>query len=43
MADTKQRLLAAGLDLLLQRGYNDLGIQALLAETGVPRGSFYHH
>ncbi len=43
MADTKQRLLAAGLDLLLQRGYNDLGIQALLAETGVPKGSFYHH
>ena len=43
MADTKQRLLEAGLDLLLQRGYNDLGIQALLTETGIPKGSFYHH
>jgi TetR/AcrR family transcriptional repressor of nem operon len=43
MLDTKQRLLEAGLDLLLQRGYNDLGIQALLTETGIPKGSFYHH
>ncbi|MEX0731243.1 MAG: TetR family transcriptional regulator C-terminal domain-containing protein [Aquisalimonadaceae bacterium] len=40
---TKQRLLDAGLNMLLQRGYNDLGIQALLAETGTPKGSFYHH
>ncbi len=43
MRDTKQRLVAAGLDLLLQRGYNDLGVQTILAETGVPKGSFYHH
>lgn len=43
MHRTKARLLDAGLGLLLERGYNDLGIQALLSETGVPRGSFYHH
>jgi TetR/AcrR family transcriptional repressor of nem operon len=24
-------------------GYSDLGIQALLADTGTPKGSFYHH
>lgn len=29
--------------MLLERGYNDLGIQALLDATGIPRGSFYHH
>ena len=29
--------------MLLKQGYNDLGIQALLAETRVPKGSFYHH
>jgi TetR/AcrR family transcriptional repressor of nem operon len=29
--------------MLLQHGYNDLGIQALLAETATPKGSFYHH
>jgi TetR/AcrR family transcriptional repressor of nem operon len=40
---TKQRLLDAGLPLLLAHGYNDLGIQALLDATQVPKGSFYHH
>jgi len=40
---TKQRLLDAGLALLLEHGYNDLGIQALLTATGTPKGSFYHH
>jgi len=40
---TKQRLLDAGLPMLLEHGYNDLGIQALLTATGTPKGSFYHH
>lgn len=40
---TKQRLIDAGLGMLLEQGYNNLGIQALLAATGVPKGSFYHH
>lgn len=40
---TKQLLLETGLVLLLEQGYNDLGIQTLLKETGVPKGSFYHH
>ena len=40
---TKQRLLDAGLTMLLQHGYNDLGIQAVLEATGTPKGSFYHH
>jgi TetR/AcrR family transcriptional repressor of nem operon len=43
MHPTKQRLLEAGLAMLLEHGYNDLGIQALLAATRVPKGSFYHH
>lgn len=43
MHTTKQRLIGAGLPLLLKHGYNDLGIQALLAATNVPKGSFYHH
>ncbi|MEO8053961.1 MAG: TetR family transcriptional regulator C-terminal domain-containing protein [Acidobacteriota bacterium] len=43
MHRTKQRLLDAGLALLLEHGYNDLGIQALLAATNTPKGSFYHH
>jgi len=40
---TKQRLLDAGLAMLLEHGYHDLGIQALLAATATPKGSFYHH
>jgi TetR/AcrR family transcriptional regulator, transcriptional repressor for nem operon len=40
---TKQRLLDAGLKMLLEHGYNDLGVAALLAATGTPKGSFYHH
>jgi TetR/AcrR family transcriptional repressor of nem operon len=43
MHATKQRLLDAGLAMLLEHGYNDLGIQAVLAATGTPKGSFYHH
>lgn len=35
--------MLAGAELLLQRGYNDLGIQTLLDKVGVPKGSFYHH
>jgi TetR/AcrR family transcriptional repressor of nem operon len=40
---TKQRLLDAGWAMILEHGYHDLGIQALLAATGIPKGSFYHH
>ena len=40
---TKQRLLDAGMAMLLKHGYHDLGIQALLEATCTPKGSFYHH
>ncbi len=40
---TKQRLISAGLPMLLKHGYNDLGLQTLLTATGTPKGSFYHH
>lgn len=40
---TKQGLLDAGIAMLLKHGYHDLGLQALLAATSVPKGSFYHH
>ena len=43
MHSTKRRLLDAGLAMLLEHGYNDLGIQALLDATHIPKGSFYHH
>lgn len=40
---TKQRLLEVGMGMLLERGYNALGVQALLDAAEVPKGSFYHH
>lgn len=40
---TKDRLIQAGMAMLLQRGYNHLGIQDVLVATSVPKGSFYHH
>lgn len=43
MHSTKQRLIDAGLRMLLEQGYNRLGIQALLDATETPKGSFYHH
>ena len=42
-SSTRERLIAAGLPLLLERGYNGLGLQAVLSATDVPKGSFYHH
>ena len=43
MHSTKQSLIEAGLRMLLEQGYNSLGIQALLAATNTPKGSFYYH
>lgn len=43
MHSTKQRLIDAGLRVLLEHGYNGLGIQALLEAAKTPKGSFYHH
>ncbi|NNE50932.1 MAG: TetR family transcriptional regulator [Sulfitobacter sp.] len=40
---TKERMLDAGLNMLLRHGYHDLGLQSVLKETGMPKGSFYHH
>ncbi len=40
---TKQRLLDRGLVMLLEQGFHDLGVQALLDATATPKGSFYHH
>lgn len=42
-SDVKGQLLEQGLAMLLQQGYNHLGIADLLAATEVPKGSFYHY
>jgi TetR/AcrR family transcriptional repressor of nem operon len=42
-ASTKDRLLEVGMAMLLERGYNHLGVQDVLSATKLPKGSFYHH
>ena len=42
-ASTKEKLLEKGMTLFLHQGYHDTGIQQILAETSIPKGSFYHH
>jgi len=40
---TRDVLLDAGQRIFLERGYNHSGIEAILREAGVPKGSFYHY
>lgn len=39
--DTKLRLLDAGTEIMLEKGYNATGIMEVLQSVGVPKGSFY--
>jgi TetR/AcrR family transcriptional repressor of nem operon len=43
VTSTADRLLETGTRMLLQHGYRGTGLQDLLAASGVPKGSFYHH
>lgn len=39
----KERLFRAGAKLFYENGFHGTTIDAILAEAGVPKGSFYHH
>ncbi len=41
--ETKTALLQVGMDLMLEKGYTNTGIQEVLNALGVPKGSFYHY
>lgn len=41
--DTRTELIAAGMALFATQGYNATGIEAILKQAGVPKGSFYHY
>ncbi len=41
--DTKIALLQAGMDIMLEKGYSNTGIQEVLLSLAVPKGSFYHY
>ena len=41
--DTRSDIVRIGTRLIYSQGYNATGIDAVLKEAGVPKGSFYHY
>lgn len=41
--DTRSEIIRIGTDLISRQGFNATGIDAVLKEAGVPKGSFYHY
>src|ERR1700733_5795112 len=42
-ANVKEQLIQAGLNALLEKGFNGVGVQEITEQAGVPKGSFYNH
>ena len=41
--DTRSQIIRIGTDLITRQGFNATGIEAVLKEAGIPKGSFYHY
>ena len=41
--DTRQHLLETGVSYIIQHGYHHSGLNDILGEAGVPKGSFYYY
>jgi TetR/AcrR family transcriptional repressor of nem operon len=41
--NTKLCLIEKGIEIMIEKGYNNTGIQEVLQATGVPKGSFYYY
>lgn len=41
--DTRAEIIRIGTDMIALQGYNATGIDAVLKQAGVPKGSFYHY
>ena len=42
-ANTKERILSAGAEIIHKKGFNNTGIQELLKSAKIPKGSFYFY
>jgi len=42
-AHSKEEIIQTGLDIILSRGFNGTGIEAILKQANVPKGSFYNY
>jgi AcrR family transcriptional regulator len=43
VSDSRQQMLDTAVDLFRRHGYNGTGFRQVVAESGAPRGSMYHH
>jgi TetR/AcrR family transcriptional repressor of nem operon len=41
--DVRTALLEVGMDMMVEKGYSNTGIQEILSALNVPKGSFYHY
>lgn len=41
--NTRQLLIETGIDIMLEKGFNNTGLNDVLNACKVPKGSFYHH
>jgi len=41
--DTRSDIISAGINLIYGQGFNATGLDSILKEAGVPKGSFYHY
>jgi TetR/AcrR family transcriptional regulator, transcriptional repressor for nem operon len=42
-SDTREQIIRAGTEIMLQKGFNTTGLEAVLQEANVPKGSFYYY
>ncbi|MCA9410707.1 MAG: TetR family transcriptional regulator C-terminal domain-containing protein [Candidatus Omnitrophica bacterium] len=43
IAETRERILDASSQAIIAKSYNGVGLNKILKNAGVPKGSFYHH
>lgn len=41
--DSRTAMLETGMNIMLEKGYTNTGIQEILSALGIPKGSFYHY
>src|SRR5882762_7763681 len=41
--NVRQKIVDAGLEVLIAKGFNGCGVQDITEAAGVPKGSFYNH
>jgi TetR/AcrR family transcriptional regulator, transcriptional repressor for nem operon len=40
---TRDKIIASGIRAILDKSFNAVGLNEILADAGVPKGSFYHY